>query len=155
MLGLLKKKAASPDVALAGLARYWVDVEVQIDRDNNIVYALEDYFDPDGRGYRIEYQCTLDGGKAISFCRFNPWDSSADHSKPRCGTKATVSHIHDSGLICVGAGITSNLKNSARYDHDHPEVKFDLEYAINTSRFWAVDFSAFMETGDPEVFNLF
>lgn len=91
---------------------------------------VEDVSDPDGRMYRVEYQCDAHGRKAVAYCRHNPWGSST-HSYHE-------SHLRGDGFLCIGPGV-----------HD-TESPYDLEYAVLRTRFWCGAYSFFREHGLAE-----
>lgn len=91
---------------------------------------IEDVSDPDGRMYRVEYQCDAHGRKAIAYCRHNPWGNNP-HSYHEA-------HLRGDGFLCIGPGV-----------HDC-ESPYDLEYAVRRARFWCGAYSYFREHGLAE-----
>jgi len=99
------------------------------------VIIIEDVSDPDGRLYRLEYQCTPDARKAVAICLSNPWGGV------NAGTSYWETHVDDEGFICVGSSSIKHLENSP----------YDLEYVVARARYWCTAFSVFMEQGEfPE-----
>lgn len=90
-------------------------------RENGHEVFIEDWADPDGRMYRLEYQCDTNGRSATAYCRYNPWGSNP--------YPATQCHLYSSGQICLGSGT------------------FDLETAVERARFWCTAYSVFRESG--------
>jgi hypothetical protein len=97
--------------------------------------ALEDAWDcpDDGRLYRLEYRSTLDGRRAIAYCRSNPWD----RRRVQAGQPLHACHVFDDGLLCLG---TDHARAPARSPRD-------LRETVLRSRFWCTGFSVLMETG--------
>ncbi|NLX54195.1 MAG: hypothetical protein GXY58_03690 [Planctomycetaceae bacterium] len=89
-----------------------------------VVYMVEDFSDSDGRLFRLEYQATPDGRRAIAFCRFNPWGAGGDM------------HLYGDGQICLG-----------RHGIGLQDSPFDLDTAVRRARFWCVAVSVYHETG--------
>ena len=95
--------------------------------DNNNICMIEDHTDPDGRMFRLEYQSTPDGRRAVAWCRHNPWGSVSDL------------HTLRGGLICIGPG--SHSPDPAQSPHD-------LDTVIRRARFWCTAISVYHETGE-------
>lgn len=93
--------------------------------EGQFVCAIEDHADDDGRIFRLEYQSTFDGRRAVAWCRYNPWGSVSDV------------HTTGGGLICLGTGHSARPTASP----------FDLETAVLRARFWCTAVSVFHETG--------
>jgi len=101
--------------------------------DGGRICAIEDHTDPDGRMFRLEYETTADGAKAIAWCRHNPWSPGAPVLEP---------HTTNGGLICVGPAAHTTDVNASRHD---------LEFVVPRARFWCIGVSVFHETGQfPE-----
>ena len=100
-------------------------------QENGLDIMIEDYTDPDGRIYRIEYQSTADGQHAVAFCRHNPWGNINGD------TVYEESHIDRDGFVCVGT-------KSIRSVGDSP---YSLEYVVARARYWCTAFSVLKETG--------
>jgi hypothetical protein len=113
-----------------------------VSTDGDLVYAIEDCSDSDGRMYRLEYIATADATKAAVYCRYNPWASSSDLSACE---EYTIAHIRKDGYVCVGTGI-----------HEDSVYKspFSLEYVIKRARYWCTAYSYFKETRDTSAFTL-
>ena len=90
-------------------------------REGNREIFLEDWCDPDGRWYRLEYQTDQDGRSAKAFCRHNPWGGNP-HSAPE-------SHLFSSNEICLGSGT------------------FRLADAVQRARYWTTGYSYLREHG--------
>ena len=93
---------------------------------------IEDWSDPDGRIYRMEYQSSPDGQHAVAFCRFNPWGSVDG------GVSVLQGHVFCDGSICMGS------------EHHGGSVRgspYTLETVIQRGRFWCTAFSVLQETG--------
>tara|TARA_B100001250_G_scaffold106858_1_gene90063 strand:- start:20 stop:415 length:396 start_codon:yes stop_codon:yes gene_type:complete len=103
---------------------------------SNAVY-IEDVWDceEDARIYRIEYVSTLDGKRAIAFCRSNPWDISVVN----CGYSFSTGHVHEDGFICIG---------NDNYSRNVSDSQIDLETTVERARFWCLAFSVLKETGN-------
>ncbi len=103
--------------------------------DGGHFVAIEDAWDcrEDGRLFRLEYVATLDGRKAVAFCRSNPWN----RDNPQNGHAITRCHVFADGLICLGS-------DHARTPADSPR---DLRDTVLRARFWATAFSVLEETG--------
>lgn len=86
---------------------------------------IEDHTDPDGRMYRLEYQCDRDGRNAEAFCLHNPWGGNPfDMSQ---------SHIRNTdGWLCL---------------RSHVAPALDLASAVKRARFWCTGFSYLQEHG--------
>lgn len=82
---------------------------------------IEDVIDPDGRIYRIEYQCDAAGNHAVAYCRHNPWGGNP--------FSVHQSHLFDGGQICLGSG------------------GFSLRDAVLRSRYWCTAYSYLREHG--------
>jgi len=95
--------------------------------EGRIVCMIEDYTDPDGRLFRMEYQSTPDGRQANAWVRHNPWGSLQDM------------HTINGGMICIGAGV---------HDSDPARSPYDLETVIKKARFWCTAISVYHETGE-------
>jgi hypothetical protein len=88
---------------------------------------IEDVQDPDGRWYRIEYQCNPDGTNARAKVAYNPWGSNT--------YSYLQSHLSSSGDICLGTGMTSTSS------------PYDLKFAVQRARFWCTGYSFLRENG--------
>lgn len=96
--------------------------------ENGKAVFLEDVQDPDGRWYRIEYECDPSGSHANAFVRHNPWGGNP-HSYHE-------SHMDDNdGFLCLGP---HSSKVSSPYD---------LPYAVKRARLWCAGFSHMREKG--------
>lgn len=91
---------------------------------------IEDVRDPDGRWYRIEYQCSPDGSNAIAFCRHNPWEDDPFGYER--------SHLSDDGFICYATSLSRETS------------PYDLAYAVPRCRLWANGYSFMHEHGYEE-----
>lgn len=88
---------------------------------------IEDVRDPDGRLYRVEYQCEADGSNAVAFCRFNPWaDNPYSYDQ---------SHLGGDGFICYAKPLDRNRSG------------YDLDYVVKRVRTWCVGYSFMREHG--------
>lgn len=105
------------------------------------VIGIEEVWDSsaDKRFYKIEYQSTPDGRKAIAKVLSNPWNRSS----PNAGTEYAHSHISSNGVICLGDKPSTTVESSA----------YDLATAIKRGRLWCTVFSAWMEGGRRKSFN--
>ena len=83
--------------------------------ENGFFCMIEDHADPDGRLFRLEYQSTPDGRRAVAWCRYNPWGSVHDM------------HTTSGGLICIG---------SSAHGPTPAYSSYDLNYVIPRARFW-------------------
>jgi len=106
-------------------------------REGEHLVFIEDWRDPDGRDYRIEYRTTPDGDRAVAYCLSNPWGPEDD---PSAGEDYYEAHVADNGFICLG--------NDARRSLDRSP--YDLEFAVRRARYWCTAFSAFKESDDEE-----
>lgn len=88
---------------------------------------IEDVQDPDGRWYRIEYQCEADGSNARAKVRYNPWGSNS--------YGYVQSHLSGNSDICLGTGMTTTTS------------PYDLEFAVKRARFWCTGYSFLRENG--------
>ena len=106
-------------------------------RDSSNAVYMDDVWDceEDARIYRIEYLSTLDGKRAIAFCRSNPWDRSAVN----CGYSFSTGHVHEDGFICIG---------NDNYSRNVSDSQIDLETTVERARFWCLAFSVLKETGN-------
>ena len=106
-------------------------------RDSSNAVYMEDVWDceEDARIYRIEYLSTLDGKRAIAFCRSNPWDRSTVN----CGYSFSTGHVHEDGFICIG---------NDNYSRNVSDSQIDLETTVERARFWCLAFSVLKETGN-------
>lgn len=107
--------------------------QAMVGEEDNHAVMIEDWSDPDGRMYRMEYQCTPDARHAIAFCRHNPWGSVNG------GEELGVGHVADDGLLCMG--------NGHSYSRDSRQSAYDLKTAIQRGRYWCTAFSVLKETG--------
>ncbi|RJU83120.1 MAG: hypothetical protein DWB93_03805 [Candidatus Poseidoniales archaeon] len=105
-------------------------------RDSSNAVYIEDVWDceEDARMYRIEYVSTLDGNRAIAFCRSNPWN----RSDVNCGYSFSTGHVDKDGFICIG---------NSNYDRNVSQSKINLETTVERARFWCLAFSVLKETG--------
>lgn len=104
-----------------------------IGSEDGVDIMIEDWADPDGRIYRMEYQSTPDGRHACAFCRFNPWGR-----EPNASVAPTVGHVWPDGSLCMGSG---------HYGGSVQGSPYDLNTVIQRSRFWCTAFSVLKETG--------
>jgi len=104
--------------------------------DDGAICMIEDWADPDGRLYRLEYRSCPTAAKAIAFCHYNPWDEN-DVSAGQAFDKGHV-RARD-GFLCLGHGATSDLSASL----------FPLELVIQRSRYWTCGFSFMLSTNEP------
>lgn len=97
--------------------------------------VIEDAWDcsDDGRLYRLEYRSTLDGAKAVAFCRSNPWN----RRDVQAGASITQGHVFDDGLLCLGSDHARTTQQSPR----------SLRDTVLRARFWCTGFSVLKETG--------
>jgi len=102
--------------------------------ENGTEIMIEDWSDPDGRIYRMEYQSTPDGLHAIAFCRFNPW---GEQGNVTAGVSALQGHVFSDGSICMGSGHSGSVRSS----------RYTLETVLQRGRFWCTAFSVFKESG--------
>lgn len=105
-----------------------------IGSENGADVMIEDWSDPDGRIYRMEYQSTQDGQHAVAYCRFNPWGG---RNNVTSGVSALQGHIFQDGSICMGSGHGASVQTSP----------YTLETVIQRGRFWCTAFSVLKETG--------
>lgn len=103
-----------------------------IGRENDYACMVEDVRDPDGRWYRMEYRSNADGTRAAAYCRYNPWGGAVNG-----GASYHEGHVRFDGFICLGVGVTDDLKTS----------RFDLKTAVLRGRYWCTCFSVYKETG--------
>jgi hypothetical protein len=96
-------------------------------RDRGKEIFIEDVRDPDGRWYRIEYQCESDGSNAVAFCRSNPWG--------RNPYSYTQSHLGSDGFICYADPLVRDRSG------------YDLDYVVKRVRTWCVGYSFMREHG--------
>jgi len=104
-----------------------------IGRDaDGAICMIEDWTDPDGRMYRMEYRSTPDGNHALAFCRHNPWGGG-----PNSGVNYATGHVNTDGLLCIGN------------DHgsDYARSPYNLATVIMRGRYWCTGFSVLKETG--------
>lgn len=102
-----------------------------ISMEGSALVMIEDVADPDGRIYRMEYQCTPDGRHATARCLFNPWGGkTGGEDNPH------KSHVFSDGRLCMGDGRTSLFGSS-----------FGLADVIQRTRYWCTAFSVLKETG--------
>lgn len=94
-------------------------------QENGQEVFIEDWKDPDGRWYRLEYHCQPDGSNAIAYVLSNPWGSNA--------YTAGQSHMFSDGRICIG--------NASSYS---------LDYVVRRSRFWCTGYSYLREHGHTQ-----
>ena len=101
--------------------------------EGDIDVMIEDFSDPDGRIYRMEYQCTPDGRHAVAFCRYNPWGGvNGDES-------AVVGHVWPDGSLCMGS---RHMGHGPVSDSPYP-----LDKVVQRGRYWCTAFSVLKETG--------
>ncbi len=103
-----------------------------IGREGDLVVAIEDVLDPDGRMYRIEYRSTADGRHAAAWCLFNPWGGRNG------GARYSSGHVADDGFLCLGNDSTRRVDASP----------YNLDFVVKRSRFWTTAFSFYKETGE-------
>ena len=103
-------------------ARYW--------QNNGWEYFAEDYYDPNGRRYQIEYRCDYYGNRATAWLRSNPWGSNP--------YSYSESHLGPDGLICIGRDL---YRDSSPYN---------LSFAVPRARFWCLGYSYLREHGLAE-----
>lgn len=89
---------------------------------------IEDWPDPDGRWYRLEYRCRADGSRAMAYCLHNPWPPAEDN--------ILHSHLMPDNSICVSADVHAGGR--------------DLEFVVARARFWCTGYSFFREHGIRE-----
>lgn len=89
--------------------------------ENGREVFVEDWFDPDGRPYRLEYQCDTGGGNCTAYVRHNPWGNNPYPS--------TQSHLFSNGQICLGNGT------------------YSLEQTVLRARYFCTAYSYFREHG--------
>lgn len=111
-----------------------VNRNAMIDSEAGIDLMIEDFTDPDGRMYRMEYQSTPDGQHAAAFCRYNPWGGPPH----RGGEDNRFSHIFSDGSICMGKEHFGGTVSDSPYS---------LETVINRARYWCTAYSVYMEIG--------
>ena len=73
-------------------------------REGSSDIFIEDVQDPDGRWYRIEYQCDLDGRNARAKVRHNPWGRNTVGLRGSCCPRADAlcyTHAVPTGLVHV------------------------------------------------------
>ena len=104
-----------------------------IGSENGRAVMIEDVSDPDGRMYRMEYQSTGDGRKAVAFCRHNPW------GKVNAGVSLSEGHVASDGLLCMGSAHS--------YSRDPARSRYDLAFVIQRGRYWCTALSVLKETG--------
>lgn len=120
--------------ALREIERHEPDELVAIHQGGGGVVIIEDWADPDGRKYRLEYQSTEDGEHAIAICRYNPWGGKGN---PNAGVNYLDGHVAEDGFLCLAESTTRELEESP----------YDLDFAIRRARFWCTAFSHFKENG--------
>ncbi len=103
-------------------------------REDGCFKAIEEWRDPDGRIYRLEYHATDDARRAVAFCLHNPW---GDDGEPSAGEDYFEAHVAEDGFLCLGHGSHRTLARSP----------FDLTYAVQRARYWCTAFSFFEENG--------
>ncbi len=96
-------------------------------QENGNEIFIEDVQDPDGRWYRIEYQCKADGSNARARVLHNPWGSNS--------YSYSQSHLNSQGDICLGSGMGSTTS------------PYDLAFAVERARFWCTGYSFLRENG--------
>lgn len=109
---------------------------VGIDDDGEVA-MIEDWADPDGRIFRLEYRCTSDGKHAVAFCRYNPWRRGKGGMN--AGELYDEGHVDENGFLCLG--------------DDHPDQNtasspYDVRFVIPRARYWCTGFSVLKETGE-------
>jgi hypothetical protein len=104
--------------------------------ENDELVAIEDCWDcaEDGRMFRLEYHSTLDGSRAVAFCRSNPWN----RQDVQAGQGVVQCHVFDDGLLCLGHDHARTARQSPR----------NLRDTVLRARFWCTGFSVLMETGE-------
>jgi len=121
-------------MSTAGQIMRYQNPNAVIGEENNAVCMIEDWSDPDGRMYRMEYQSTPDGRHALAYCLSNPWD----RQRPNAGMGYAESHVASDGLLCMGTRHVKELKSSP----------YDIETVISRARYWCTGFSVLKETGE-------
>lgn len=89
--------------------------------ENGREVFIEDHSDPDGRMYRLEYQCDADGSNAVAYVRHNPWGRSQ--------APATQCHLFADGRICLG------------------NRSYRLDEAVSRARYFCAAYSYYREHG--------
>jgi hypothetical protein len=112
-----------------------------VTEEHGKIIGIEEVWDSgtDKRLYRLEYQSTPDGRKAISKILSNPWD----RARPNAGQDYTACHVSSNGLVCIGDKASSTVADSC----------YDLATVIKRTRLWCTVFSAWMEGGRRKSFN--
>ncbi len=105
-----------------------------VGEEGDYVVVIEDFSDPDGRMFRLEYRATPDAGRAIAYCLHNPWGMEGN---PCAGEGYFEAHVAEDGFLCLGAASVLQLERSP----------YDLDYAVRRARYWCTAFSVFEETG--------
>jgi len=102
--------------------------------DDDAICMIEDWADPDGRIYRMEYRSTPDGQHAVGFCRYTPWGAT-----PNAGEAYVKGHVAEDGFLCLGG---------AHPGHDYGNSPYALDFVIPRARFWCTAFSVLKESGE-------
>jgi hypothetical protein len=93
-----------------------------------LVVGLEDVR-VDGRWFRLEYQSTPDGARAIAYCRHSPWENPYSYQE---------SHVRPAdGLLCLGTGHVDDARRSP----------MNLRTTIRRARFWCFGFACLLQKG--------
>jgi hypothetical protein len=113
-----------------------------VTQENGNVVGIEEHWDSarDRRLYKLEYQSTPDGRRAIARVLYNPWGGSG---RPNAGKGYAECHVDSSGLLCVGSNPSSSVETSS----------YDLATVIKRARLWCTTFSAWAEGGYRKSFN--
>lgn len=118
-------------IALGWFRYFNPNAYIALDESQGIVVAIEDVQDSpeDGRLYRMEYQSTYDGSRAIAICRYSPWGRFQPYD--------LAGHVNVDGVLCLGDGATLSV-------HGSP---FTVNIVVPRARYWVTAFSYFKETG--------
>lgn len=119
------------DQATAIMCRHNNNALIGKDEDG-AVSMIEDWTDPDGRMYRMEYRSTEDGNHTLAYCRYNPWGNG-----PNSGVSYATGHVASDGLLCLGSEHGTDFRTSP----------YDLATVISRARYWCTGFSVLKETG--------
>jgi hypothetical protein len=126
------RRARTRDMTAVNDTMARLNPQALVGAESDYAVVIEDVSDPDGRMYRLEYQCSPDGRHAIAYCRHNPWGTPSN-----AGEDVTRCHCYTNGLLCLGATHVGAIRLSPH----------DLATVVQRARYWCTAFSVLKETG--------
>ena len=93
---------------------------IATEQENDLL-GIEDFFDPEGRSFRIEYHSSFDGKKAYAICLFTPW---------------LVSDLEQENLLVDGRIWLG--PNKSRDEENANGTEGVLDWVIPRVRYWCV-----------------